>query len=60
MVKSSCTQVTRQSTLVTRVSVAYVNVCISRHLKRAGWAIDKWLWLIIIAMLFKTVIPLRI
>ena len=41
--------------------VAYVNVCISRHLKEElAWAIDKWLWLIINIMLFKTVIPLRI
>ena len=28
--------------------------------RRAGFAIGKWLWLIINMMLFKTVIPLRI
>ena len=43
-----------------RVGVAYVNVRVSRHLKEElSWAIDKWLRLIIIEMLFKTVIPLR-
>ena len=44
-----------------RVGVAYVNVCVSRHLKQElGWAIDKCLPLIINKILFKTVIPLRI
>ena len=43
------------------VGVAYVNVCVSRHLKEElSWAIDKRLRLIIIKMLFKTAIPLRI
>ena len=40
------------------VGVAYVNVHVSRHLKEElGWAIDKWIQLIINKML---VIPLRI
>ena len=52
---------TRQSALVIMVGVAYVNVCIVRHLKEElAWAMDKRLWLIINAILFKTVIPLRI
>ena len=47
--------------MVIRVGVAYMNVRISRHLKEElAWAIDKWLWLIINTILFKTVIPLRI
>ena len=41
--------------------VAYMNVLVSRHLKEElGWAIHKWLWLIINKMLLKTVIPLRL
>ena len=41
--------------------MAYVNVRISNHLKEElGWAIDKWLQLIINTVLFETVIPLRI
>ena len=36
-------------------------VCKCRRLKaELGWIIDKWLWLIINTVLFKTVIPLRI
>ena len=61
MVKSSCTRVTRWRASVIRVGVAYVNVCISGHLKEElGWPIDKRLWLIINTMLFKAVIPVRI
>ena len=61
VIKSSCTRVTRQTTSVIRVGVAYVNVCISRRLKEElARAIDKQLWLIIYTMLFKTIIPLRI
>ena len=33
VIKSSCTRVARQSTSVIRVSVAYVNVRVSRHLE---------------------------
>ena len=41
--------------------MAYVNVRVSRCLdEELGWAIDKWLWLIVNKMLLKTVIPLRI
>ena len=41
--------------------MAYVNVRVSRHLKEElGWALDKWLQLIVNKMLFKTFIPLRI
>ena len=41
--------------------MAYVNVRVTRRLKEElSWAIDKWLRLIINAMLLKTVIPLRI
>ena len=41
--------------------VAYMNVSVLRCLKEAlGWAIDKWLWLIINKMLLKTIIPPRI
>ena len=41
--------------------MAYVYVRVSRHLKEElVLAIDKWLWLIVNAMLFKTIIPLRI
>ena len=44
-----------------KVGMAYMNVCVSRHLKEElGWAMDKQLQLIINKMLFKTVIPLRI
>ena len=40
--------------------MAYVNVCVSRHLKEElAWAIDKRLWDVSNKMLFKTVIPLR-
>ena len=40
--------------------MAYVNVHISRRLKEElGWAIDKWLRLIINKILFTTVVPLR-
>ena len=62
MVKSSCTQVTRECASVLRVGVAYVNVRILRRLKKEelSWAIDKWLWLIINTMSFKTVVPVRI
>ena len=46
---------------VVKVSVAYMGVCISRHLKEElAWATDKkWLQVISNIMLFKTVIPLR-
>ena len=61
IIKSSYIRVTRQSTLVIRVGVAYVNVRIARSLKEElAWAIDKRLQIIINTMLFKTVIPLRI
>ena len=61
MVKSSCTRETIWSASVIRVGVAYVNVRVSRRLKEElAWAIDKRLRLIINAILFKTVIPLRI
>ena len=51
---------TERLSYCTRVGVAYVNICISKCLKeKLGWAIDKWLRLIIHKMLFKTVIPLR-
>ena len=57
MVKSSCTRVTRRSASVIRVGVAYVNICVLRHLKEeVNWAIDKRLQLIINIILFKTVI----
>ena len=37
---------------VIKVSVAYVNVCMSRHLKEElAWAIDKWFWAISNTML---------
>ena len=41
--------------------MAYVNVRISRHLRKelALVVIDKWLWVISNKMLFKTVIPLK-
>ena len=43
-----------------RLGVAYVNVCVLRHLKEdLAWAIDKWLQVINNKMLFKTVVPLR-
>ena len=46
--ESSCTQVKRWSASVIRVSVAYVNIHILRHLKEElAWAIDKRLRLII-------------
>ena len=46
---------------IIKVGVAYVNVCISRHLKQElAWAIDISLLVISITMLFETVIPLRI
>ena len=55
--KSSCTSVTRQSASVIKVGVAYVNVRVSRCLKKElAWVIDKWLWLISNKMLFKTVV----
>ena len=58
---SSCSRVARRNASVIRVDVAYVNVCVLRRLKEElGWVIDKWLWLIINTMLFKTVIPVRI
>ena len=62
-VGTPCTRVTRRSASVIRVGVAYVrvNVWISRSLKEElSWHIDKWLRLIINAMLFKTVISLSI
>ena len=47
--------------LVMKVGVAYVNICVSRHLKEElAWAIDKRLWDINNKMLFKTVVSLRI
>ena len=40
--------------------VAYVNVCVSRHLKEElAWAIDKRFRVVSYKMLFKTVTPLR-
>ena len=40
-----------------KVGVAYMNVCILRHLKEElAWVLDKWLQLISNKMLFKTVI----
>ena len=52
VVKSSCTQ-------VIKVGVAYVNICILRHLKEElTWAIDKPLQVISNKVVFKTVIPL--
>ena len=46
-------RVTRQNASVIRVGVAYVNVCVLRHLKEElAWAIDKRLRLIINTMLF--------
>ena len=52
---------TRWSVSVGRAGVVHINVRISRLLKEElAWAIDEWLWLIINAMLFKTVIPVRI
>ena len=51
----------RQSALVVRVGVAYINVHVLRCLKEElSWAVDKWLQLIINTMSFKTVILLRI
>ena len=45
---------------VIKVSVAYVNVCVSRCLKEElAWVIDKQLRAISNKMLFKTVVPLR-
>ena len=44
-----------------KLGVEYVNISVSRCLKtELGWTIDKRLWLIINAMLFKIVVPLRI
>ena len=34
------TKVTRQSTSVIKVGVAYVNICVLKHLKELSWAID--------------------
>ena len=46
---------------VKKVGVVYMNVHVSRHLKQElAWAIDKWLQVISNAMLFKTVLPLRL
>ena len=60
MDKSSCTSVTRWSTSVIKVGVAYVNVRVSKLLKEElAWAIDKQLGVISNKMIFKTVIPLR-
>ena len=42
---------------VYRTSLVRILRCLKEEL---SWAIDKWLWLIINTMLFKTVIPLRI
>ena len=51
------TRVTRQCTSVIKMSVACMNVRVSRHLKQElAWAIDKWLRVISNPMLFKTVI----
>ena len=59
MVKTSFTQVIRQSASVIRESVAYVNVRLPRRLKEElAWAIDEQLWLTN-TILFKIVIPLR-
>ena len=47
--------------LVIKVGVAYMNICIIRHLKEElAEVTDKYLWIISNIMLFKTVIPLRI
>ena len=60
MVKSNCTSVTRQSTSVIKVGVAYVNIRVWRRLKEElAWVIDKRLRAISNKMLFKTVVPLR-
>ena len=57
IVKSSCTRVTRQSTSVIKVGVAYMNVCVSKHLKEElAWAINK---LASAYLLFRIVMPLR-
>ena len=49
-----------RSASVTKVGVACVNVCISRHLKEElVRAIDKQFWVISYIILFNTVIPLR-
>ena len=38
---------TRQSASVIKLGVAYVNICVSMHLKEElAWVIDKWLWVI--------------
>ena len=51
---------TRWSTSVTKVGVAYINVCVLKLLKeKLAWPKDKWLQIISNKMLFKTVIPLR-
>ena len=43
-----------------KVSVAYVNISVSKHLKEElVWAIDKLLWVNSNKMLLKIVIPLR-
>ena len=58
VVTSSCTQVTRQSTLVIKVGVAYTNVHVLRRLKEElTWVIDKRLRVISNKMLIKTVAP---
>ena len=39
--------------------MAYMSICASRCLKQElAWAIDKWIQVVSITMLFKTVIPL--
>ena len=46
VITNSCTWVTRESASVIKVGVAYVNMCISRHLtEELDWAIDKKLWI---------------
>ena len=46
---------------VIKVGVAFMTIHILRYLKqKLAWAINKYLLVISITMLFKTVIPLRI
>ena len=49
MVKNSCASITRQSTSVITVGVAYVNICISRYLKEEmALVVDQRLWAILV------------
>ena len=58
--KNSCIPVTRRSTSVIRMGMAYVNARVLNRLKKElSWTIDKRFRLIINTF-FKTVIPLRI